>query len=323
MAATKSRFVTEVADEERKLGKKKKEQLILELLEVSLIVSRSFHDIRVGSNQYLSTASFFGIPFTPNFLLLFPQAGFFPYVPSQARVTTDADNINEETQDDDNATEAQASSPTNARASNSGKDSAKYIEIPAHINIATLVHSYALDEDNYNVLGLKRLYTNTKTGKTMYANYQHTSEPATYHLAVNSYDYLLNMSLFSLTHERVDALNKEKEDLITKYDVLHRSTPESMWMAELDELEAYLKNSLRVPMNENDIEYLRAKEEEERKKRTAEKKKANKHAKSTPETPVKNNSKTTASGPTKPKSLQDIAAEAKAQVKKMTKANQK
>ena len=52
-----------------------------------------------------------------------------------------------------------------------------------------------------------------------------------------SYNYLLGMSLYSLTYEKVEELRKQKETKETEYTELKNLTKEEIWYNELEELE--------------------------------------------------------------------------------------
>jgi DNA topoisomerase-2 len=55
-----------------------------------------------------------------------------------------------------------------------------------------------------------------------------------------SYDYLLNMDLGSVSKERIVSLEKELADARRKHDEMLRSTPGTMWRADLDAFEVAL-----------------------------------------------------------------------------------
>ena len=55
-----------------------------------------------------------------------------------------------------------------------------------------------------------------------------------------SYDYLLGMNLYSLTREKVEELEKQKQDKEELYTNLKKKTPEKLWEEDLDELDTYL-----------------------------------------------------------------------------------
>ena len=52
-----------------------------------------------------------------------------------------------------------------------------------------------------------------------------------------SYNYLLNMPIYSLTQELIDKLLKEKADKEAEYDELKAKTPIDLWMEDLDSLD--------------------------------------------------------------------------------------
>ena len=50
-----------------------------------------------------------------------------------------------------------------------------------------------------------------------------------------NWDFLLDMSLYNLTKEKVDSLKNEKDELQTKFDDLRSKTPKNLWIEDLDE----------------------------------------------------------------------------------------
>ena len=52
-----------------------------------------------------------------------------------------------------------------------------------------------------------------------------------------SYNYLLSMPLYNLTEEKINELKKQEEDKQTEFDDLTNTTPEKIWLNELDKLE--------------------------------------------------------------------------------------
>jgi len=50
------------------------------------------------------------------------------------------------------------------------------------------------------------------------------------------YNYILNMSLWSLTNEKRDALLKLRDDKAKELRVLHSKTPPDLWKEDLDKL---------------------------------------------------------------------------------------
>ena len=53
-----------------------------------------------------------------------------------------------------------------------------------------------------------------------------------------SYDYLLNMNLYSLSMEKIEELKEIEKDKKDEFDILNAKTPEKIWTEELDILEA-------------------------------------------------------------------------------------
>lgn len=61
------------------------------------------------------------------------------------------------------------------------------------------------------------------------------------------FDYLLNMPMSSLSEERLAALAREIATIAAAVADLEGSTPQSLWLRELDELEAALADGLKMP----------------------------------------------------------------------------
>ena len=57
---------------------------------------------------------------------------------------------------------------------------------------------------------------------------------------VGDYEYLLSMSIGTLTLESVQKLLAEKDEKANEYEILKATPPKSMWMKDLDELEKKL-----------------------------------------------------------------------------------
>jgi DNA topoisomerase-2 len=54
-----------------------------------------------------------------------------------------------------------------------------------------------------------------------------------------SYNYIINISLFSLTKEKIDELNSEFADKNKEYEAYLKTTPQQLWIKELEELLVY------------------------------------------------------------------------------------
>ncbi len=52
-----------------------------------------------------------------------------------------------------------------------------------------------------------------------------------------SYDYLLSMPIYNLTHEKIEELKKQQEDKESEYEDLDSKSPQDIWAEELDVLE--------------------------------------------------------------------------------------
>ncbi|KAF7683272.1 DNA topoisomerase 2 [Astathelohania contejeani] len=51
----------------------------------------------------------------------------------------------------------------------------------------------------------------------------------------DSYDYLLNMAIMSMTYERIEKLNTELETKVAEYEDLQKRTPKDLWRKDLEE----------------------------------------------------------------------------------------
>ncbi|KAK1933293.1 putative DNA topoisomerase II [Babesia divergens] len=63
----------------------------------------------------------------------------------------------------------------------------------------------------------------------------------------NDYNYLLSMSLWSLTHEQVQKLNEERRQKELQLQKLMETTAKDMWLDELERLEDALKTAYQQP----------------------------------------------------------------------------
>ncbi|KAM0687539.1 DNA topoisomerase 2 [Conglomerata obtusa] len=86
-------------------------------------------------------------------------------------------------------------------------------------------------------------------------------------LIENSYDYLLSMSILSLTYERIDKLNSERNEKKTEYEALMKKSSKDLW---LDDLNLFM-NEYKKEMDE-DMKNRR--EEEEKRDKSKGKKKS-------------------------------------------------
>lgn len=67
------------------------------------------------------------------------------------------------------------------------------------------------------------------------------------------YDYLLSMPIYSLTQEKVVALQADVDSLTSQVDKLQRDSGVNMWKRELGELREYLMGTMKIPLNHNTI----------------------------------------------------------------------
>ncbi len=80
-----------------------------------------------------------------------------------------------------------------------------------------------------------------------------------------SFQYLIDMPLWSLTYEKIEELKKEEEDIQTILDEYREKTIEELWISELDEFLKAYNNYVK------DLEEIREKEERLTKKKKGEK----------------------------------------------------
>ena len=75
-----------------------------------------------------------------------------------------------------------------------------------------------------------------------------------------AYDYLLSMSIYSLTIEKVEELQKEKGEVEVQYDILKAKTHLDLWREDLDQLEesykSFIKNYWKAQGKEVEQDYL-------------------------------------------------------------------
>jgi DNA topoisomerase-2 len=64
-----------------------------------------------------------------------------------------------------------------------------------------------------------------------------------------NYNYLTDMSIYNLTKEKVDELNKLEGELMDKLDKLRKTTISELWMNDLDELETSYKKFMKSYYN--------------------------------------------------------------------------
>ena len=69
-----------------------------------------------------------------------------------------------------------------------------------------------------------------------------TLAEAGFELVDGDYKYLVKMPMDSVTTENVDKLRRERDDMMKELDVLTKTTPEQIWMRELDELDTKYGN---------------------------------------------------------------------------------
>lgn len=67
-----------------------------------------------------------------------------------------------------------------------------------------------------------------------------------YHKVEDSFNYLLNMPMISLTKEHYEKLITERDNLITEYNNYKALTVDDIWKQELNTLEEYIKNNYDV-----------------------------------------------------------------------------
>ncbi|EJW02059.1 hypothetical protein EDEG_03483 [Edhazardia aedis USNM 41457] len=76
-----------------------------------------------------------------------------------------------------------------------------------------------------------------------------------YDMFEKSYDYLLNMPLLSLTLEKIQKLNQEKEEKNLQYNILRKKTNKDLWNDDLNEFEQFFlkENEAHTKMRKDEI----------------------------------------------------------------------
>ena len=59
-------------------------------------------------------------------------------------------------------------------------------------------------------------------------------------LVNDTYNYLLNMAIYTLTKEKIDELKKQQDELQTEYNNIKAKSIEDMWREELESLKELL-----------------------------------------------------------------------------------
>lgn len=71
-------------------------------------------------------------------------------------------------------------------------------------------------------------------------------ETNNYYKVDNSYNYLLNMPMVSLTKEQYEKLINERDNLINEYNNYKSLSIDDIWLSELNKLEDYIKNNYNI-----------------------------------------------------------------------------
>jgi DNA topoisomerase-2 len=82
-----------------------------------------------------------------------------------------------------------------------------------------------------------------------------------------TYDYLTSMSLFSLTREKIDELNKEYDAKKQEHDEYNSTTPKDLWKKEIEEFIKFY-NEWIIERGENELNVKKTKTKTRTKSRT-------------------------------------------------------
>jgi len=62
----------------------------------------------------------------------------------------------------------------------------------------------------------------------------------------DSYDYLLDLGMISMTKERLEKLKQDMEVMVEKIAQMEATTPEQLWIRDLDDVEVELKKLYKI-----------------------------------------------------------------------------
>ena len=72
-----------------------------------------------------------------------------------------------------------------------------------------------------------------------------------------SFDYLLNMQFWSLSHEKIEEIEKEKWWIETELDWLSKKDIKDMWIEDLDEFVLKYEENLKSFIDQENNEYTK------------------------------------------------------------------
>lgn len=83
-----------------------------------------------------------------------------------------------------------------------------------------------------------------------------------------NYDFLLEMSLYTLTQEKVEELKKEKDQLETELETLKSKTKNDLWIEDLDDLRSEYDKFMKEYYKENNFDSQSFAKNDKKKKKT-------------------------------------------------------
>ena len=86
-------------------------------------------------------------------------------------------------------------------------------------------------------------------------------------LNMTEYDYLLKMSMISVTIELIEKFEKEQKTFEDKLNILRNTDPEALWVKDLDELESALKELAEIEKEEEEKALSNVAKKKKRKRR--------------------------------------------------------
>ena len=83
-----------------------------------------------------------------------------------------------------------------------------------------------------------------------------------------SYNYLINMPIYNLSKEKLEELQKQRDEKLLEFETLEKKTPKQIWEEELDEfMEAYQKWWKKIMEEENEEVVLKVSKKKCKKKK--------------------------------------------------------
>jgi hypothetical protein len=70
----------------------------------------------------------------------------------------------------------------------------------------------------------------------------------------DSHDYLLGMSLWSMTHDKIEQLKQEQLNTKQKFDTLNQTSIQQLWLKDLSEIQKCFETHKRTPAFSHDTQ---------------------------------------------------------------------